>query len=384
MRIGIMLRHLDQHGGGVLVYTHNLLNELLSLKTEHEFVLLYRDPRLVGVYSGKSNISEVAIRVPSVLMWDQLAPLRAERREKLDIIFNPKYSLPLLARKPGVFVSHGLDWYVMPWGSKPIDRLNHRLLIPRYARKATAIVAVSNTTRDHLQQYLHVPSEKIQTIYLGVHEAFRGPVPRDVLDRIKRLYNLPDRYLLYAGQIYPPKNFGRLLQAYARVGPERGIRLVVAGEHTWLSEGELALIDRLGLSPWVIRMGWIGHRVLPAFYALAEGLLLPSLYEACPGPVLEAMAVGCPIVTANRYGTEELAANAAVLVDPESVDSIEQGIRLVLDDPDLRQSLVEAGFVRSAEFTYEKCARQTLQLLEAVAKRSFRGEAALSTLVDAV
>jgi glycosyltransferase involved in cell wall biosynthesis len=205
-----------------------------------------------------------------------------------------------------------------------------------------------------------------------------------MLDRIKRLYGLPDRYLFYAGQIYPPKNFGRLLQAYARVGPEKGIRLVVAGEHTWLSERELALIEELGISSWVMRMGWIGHRVLPAFYGLAEGLLLPSLYEACPGPILEAMAVGCPIVTSNRYGTKELAGNAAVLVDPESVDSIAQGITLLLDDADLRASLVEAGRERAAEFTYEKCARQTLQLLEAVAKRSFRGEAALSTLVDAV
>src|ERR1700741_1211842 len=144
MKIGIMLRHYNQHGGGVWVYTRNLLREMLALDTPHEFVLLYQDPRLVGTYSNGNHVREIAIEAPFTLLWDQLAVWQAGKKEKLDLIFNPKYSLPLMAGCRTVFVCHGLDWYVMPWGSKWIDRLNHRYLLPRYAHKADAIISISN------------------------------------------------------------------------------------------------------------------------------------------------------------------------------------------------------------------------------------------------
>ena len=366
MKIGIMLRHLDQHGGGVLVYTRNLLRELVALDSPHEFVLIYRNPQLLGTYRHHPRVQEVVVEAPNVLLWDQLAVRRVEKREKLDFIFNPKYSLPLLAECKTVFVCHGLDWFVMPWGSRWIDRLSHRYLIPRYAHKADAIIAVSHTTREHVMRYLGVSERRVSTVYLGVDDAFRKTIEQEKLEEIRRMYQLPKRFFLYCGQIYPPKNFGRLLQAYARVGPEMGISLVVAGTHTWLCADELALIDKLGISSCVIRPGWIDRDTLPAFYALAEALLLPSLYEACPSPILEAMSSGCPVVTANRYGTQELAGEAAVLVDPENVENIAEGIRQVAMDADLRVRLIEAGRKRADGFSWNKCARETLQVLEKV------------------
>jgi glycosyltransferase involved in cell wall biosynthesis len=112
--------------------------------------------------------------------------------------------------------------------------------------------------------------------------------------------------------------------------------------------------------------GWIEQDDLAAIYEMAEALLLPSLFESCGLPVLEAMAAGCPVVTADRYGTKELAENAAVLVDPESVDSIVAGIERVLDDQGTRTRLIEAGRVRSADFRWSRTARETLAVLEHV------------------
>jgi glycosyltransferase involved in cell wall biosynthesis len=366
MKIGIMLRHYDQHGGGVWVYTRNLLRELLALDTKHEFVLIYRNPKFVGTYSNGGNIREVAIWAPHITLWDQFAVRWVERQEKLDLIFNPKYSIPLTSRVRTVFVSHGLDWYVMPWASKWIDRVNHRFLFPRYARKADAIIAVSNTTRQHLIEYLNLEKSKIHTVYLGVGEEFKKLVLPEKLENVKASYKLPDRFFLYVGQIYPPKNFGRLIKAYAQVGPQMGIHLVVAGEHRWLSGEEIALINQLDLSRWVVRAGWIDHTDLPSFYTLAEVLLMPSLYEACPSPPLEAMACGCPVVTSNRFGTKEIAGDAAILVDPENIGSIAQGIRTIVTDLSHRQSLIEAGHNRVNNFSWEKCAQDTLKVLEIV------------------
>jgi glycosyltransferase involved in cell wall biosynthesis len=367
VRIGVMLRHYDQHGGGVKVYTQRLLGALLDLRSKHEFVFLYRNPALLGTYRSEPSVEEVALPARSVLSWDQLAVPAAVRRHGIDLLFNPKYSIPLRASCPAVWVCHGLDWYVMPWGSRLVDRLSHRFLVPRYASRADAIIAVSEITRQHVMHYLPVPAERVVTVYSGVDDVFRRPRDETRLQQIRTKYALPERFLLYAGAVYPPKNFTRLIQAYAQVGPARGIPLVIAGgENRFLSEEELREPERLGIADWVRWPGWVEQEELAGFYALSEALLLPSLFESCGLPVLEAMAAGCPVVTADRYGTKELAEGAAVLVNPESVDSIADGIRRVLDDTDLRARLVAAGRDRSREFHWRRCATETLGVLERV------------------
>jgi glycosyltransferase involved in cell wall biosynthesis len=375
MRIGVMLRHYDQHMGGVRVYTHKLLQALLELRSGHQFVLLYRNPALVGTHAGDPQVEEVVVPGRSFLGWDQIAVPAAVRRHGIDLLFNPKYSIPLRVRCPSVWVCHGLDWYVMPWASRFVDRLSHRFLIPRYASKAAAIIAVSEITRGHVMQYLHVPPERVTTVYSGVDDVFRGPFDDSRLREVRAKYSLPDRFLLYAGAIYPPKNFTRLVRAYARVGPERGIPLVVAGgENRFLSEREIREPEVLGIAEWVHRPGWVDQDDLAAFYALAELLLLPSLFEACPLPLLEAMAAGCPVVTADRYGTKELSEGAGVLVNPENVEEIAGGIRRVLDDTAFRSELVAAGRQRSRDFTWRRCATEVLRVFERV--RPDRGQAA--------
>ena len=362
MKIGIMLRHYNQHGGGVKVYTTGLLEELLLKDRSNEYVLLYNDANLVGTYPYP-NVKEVALSVPSKFLWDQWAVKKAVEQENIEVLFNPKYALPLWAKCKTVFVCHGMDWYVMPWGSKFTDRINHRFLMPRYADKASAVIAVSDTARAHAMTYLKIPSDQIHTVYLGLDERFKKTLDANGLAHIQKKYSLPEQYFLYVGQIYPPKNFGRLLTAYAEIGPAMGVPLVVAGEHRWLSGHELALIEKYDISSWVIRPGWIGRDELPAFYALASALLLPSLYEACPSPPLEAMASGCPVLTSNRGGTKEIAGNAALLVDPESVVSIRHGMERIIKDTDLRNQLIKLGRERAGQFSWEKCAEETLKIL---------------------
>ena len=362
-----MLRHYDQHMGGVRVYTRKLLEAMLDLGSGHEFVFLYRHPALVGTHAGDPQVQEVALPARTFLGWDQVAVPRAVRRHRIDLLFNPKYSIPLRAPCPSVWVCHGLDWYVMPWASRFVDRLSHRFLVPRYAARADAIIAVSEVTRQHVLQYLPVAADRVFTVYSGVDDVFRRSPDPERLRAVRAKYALPERFLLYAGAIYPPKNFTRLVRAYAAVGPERGIPLVIAGgENRFLSERELREPEALGIGDWVRRPGWVDQEELAAFYALAEALLLPSLFESCGLPVLEAMAAGCPVVTADRYGTKELAEGAALLVDPESVDSIAAGIRRVLDDADLRGELVAAGRERSRSFEWRRCAAETLRVLERV------------------
>lgn len=371
MRIGVMLRHYDQHGGGVRTYTRELLAAMFALDSRHEFVLLYRNPALIGTYAGKCRVTERLVSGATVIDWDQIGVPLAVRKLGIDVLFNPKYSMSLGVSCPTAWVCHGLDWYVMPEASRFIDRLSHRWLVPRYAAKADAIIAVSEITREHVMQFLHVAPQRVHTVYSGVNSSFRAPLAAADLDAVRERYRLPERFVLYAGAVYPPKNFTRLVQAYARSGPSRGVPLVIAGgENRFLSEDELKEPERLGLGDWVRWAGWVPSEHMPAFYRLADALLLPSLFESCGLPVLEAMAADCPVVTSDRYGTKELAEGAAVLVDPESVDNIAEGIGRVLDDAQLRVRLTEAGRQRVGRFTWKRCAADTLKVLEGVARRA--------------
>jgi len=371
MRIGVMLRHYDQHGGGVRTYTRELLAAMFALDGPHEYVLLYRNPALVGTYGRAPRVTEQHVAGRTVISWDQLGVPCAVRKFGIDVLFNPKYSMSFAVNCPTAWVCHGLDWYVMPEASRFIDRLSHRWLVPRYAAKADAIIAVSEITREHVMHFLHVAPERVHTVYSGVNTSFRMPLAAADLGAVRERYRLPDRFVLYAGAVYPPKNFTRLVQAYARSGPPRGVPLVIAGgENRFLSEEELKEPERLGLGDWVRWAGWVPSEDMPAFYRLADALLLPSLFESCGLPVLEAMAADCPVVTSDCYGTKELAEGAAVLVNPESVENIAEGIGRVLDDPKLRVRLTTAGRERVARFTWRRCAAETLEVLERVARRA--------------
>jgi glycosyltransferase involved in cell wall biosynthesis len=367
MRIGIMLRHYDQHGGGVRVYTHRILRAMLDLDTAHEFVFLYKDPRLIGTYAAEPRVTEVALP-GNILWWDQIEVPRAIAKHRIDVLYNPKYSLPLRAGCPAAWVCHGLDWYVMPWASRRIDRLSHKFLVPRYARKADAIIAVSNITREHVIEYLPIPPQRVVTVYSGVDDSFRRTWGAEQRAQLRERYDLPSRFFLYSGAIYPPKNFTRLVQAYAQVGPVNGIHLVIAGgENRFLSEHELKVPQSLGLGSWVKWLGWVEPALLPGLNQMAEVLLLPSLFESYGLPIVEAMASGCPVLTSNRFGTREIAGDAALLVDPESVDDIAAGMRRLILEPALRARLIAAGTERVQPLTWRRCAAETLQVLENIA-----------------
>ena len=367
MRLGIMLRHFDQHEGGVKVYTREIVRSMIELNRQHEIVLLFRNRQRLGTYQGVDGVREVLLEGGSILYWDQIKVPRAVRKFGIDVLFNPKYSIPLRAKCKTSWVCHGLDWYAMPQASPLLDRLSHRYLVPRYVAKADALISVSDITTEHLQKYLQVPRQRIHTVYSGLSDRFRTRLTPAQLDRIRQRFSLPSRFVLYCGAVYPPKNFTRLIQAYAKVGPAQGVPLVIAGGgNRYLSEHELDEPRRQNIADWVKWPGWIDNTDLPAFYQLADALLLPSLYESVGMPIMEAMASGCPVLTSDRFGTKEIAGDAAVLVDPESVDAIAGGIDRLLNDQELRATKIAAGLQRSERFTWTHTAGELLRVLESL------------------
>ena len=366
MKIGIMLRHIDQHGGGIRVYTQNLLRQMLALRSSHEFVLVYQNPELIGTYGDGERVREVSVRVPSPLLWDQLAVPWVERKEKLDVVFNPKFTIPFVSKAKKVFVFHGSEGFAIPDAYLWYDRWYIRTVAPIYARHADAIISVSHRVKDDVAKFTGVDPDKVFPIHNGYDPGtFHVIGDSNRQAAVRHEYQLPDQFILWTGQIYPPKNFGRLLKAFSQIKDELPHSLVIAGEERWRGKDDLRFVHELGIEGRVKFAGWVSHRDLPVLYNMADLFVLPSLHEGFGIPLLEAMASGCPVLTSTTCSPPEVVAGAGYLVNPLNVEEIANGIRNVLYDRLLRRAMVKKGLERVKFFSWDKCARETLNILEA-------------------
>lgn len=361
MRIGFMLRNLRERGG-IKVYTVNLLEELLALESGHEFIFLYDHASLLGTYAGQRQVEEVLVRFPTKLGWDQIAVPLAARRLGLDLIVNPKLSVPLLSSRPSVFTLHGAEQFAVPQVFAASDRFYTRIMMPIFCRRATAVISTTRMGVNEIVRYIGADRRKLHPVHEAAHPRFR-PLPAAELTAVKERYQLPDRFILFVGGLNPLKNFSNLLRAMALL--EDDVPLVAVGFLRWKYERDVALVEELGLRNRVRQTGFVPDEDLPAIYNLAALLVLPSLYEGFGIPILEAMACGCPVVTSRTGCGPEVAGQAAVLVDPHRPESIAAGIRRVLADPALAAELVRRGLDQAAGFSWQKAARESLAVYEA-------------------
>lgn len=367
MKIGIMLRHYEQQEGGVKVYTKKLLPLLFSLGSRHQYVLMYQNPKLLGTYAHYPNVEEVAVGMPGTVPWDQIAVPWMARKRQIDLIFNPKFTIPFFSKAKKMFVLHGSEWFVIPEHFKKHDQWYFNAFVPWYCRRADAFIAVSNAVKNDAVRHTGVNPDKVYPIHNGFDPVLFQPVrDRDRLLAVREKYNLPERFILWCGQIESRKNVARLLRAFALIKDEVPHHLVLAGQQRWSTRAELQTMNELNLGDRILFPGWIQHGDLPAVYSLAQLFAFPSLYEGFGIPLIEAMACGCPIVTADTCAPPEVLAGAGCLVDPLSVEGIAAGMRKVLLDAPLREAMIEKGLERAKAFGWDKCARQVLAVFDAL------------------
>ena len=179
MKIGVMLRHYEQQEGGVKVYTKKLLPLLLTMGSRHRYVFIYQNPKLLGTYAAHSNVEEIALGLPGTVHWDQLAVPWAARRHGLDLIFNPKFTVPFWGAQKKVFVLHGSEWFVIPEHFRRYDQWYFKIAVPLYCRRADAFIAVSHAVKKDVVEHTGVDPGKVVPIHNGFDPALFQPV-RDV------------------------------------------------------------------------------------------------------------------------------------------------------------------------------------------------------------
>jgi glycosyltransferase involved in cell wall biosynthesis len=391
LRIGLMLRAVDDVDGQG-IYIRKLCEALFELDSRNQYVAYYWRPDQSGRYGDQRNVREVVVPGRHKLLWDQVQVPLAARRDRLDVLFHHKFSIPLLAPCPTVVQQRGTEYWGHPefytgWSGR-VDRIYSRFMIPFYCRRAVRVLTNSDTLGDELVRYIRVPRTKLRTVYASADASFRPIADPAALDAVRGRYRLPpEPFLLMVvkghqviGQaggkpLTPRKNVSIAVQAY---GSMRARALAAGLTPPPLVILGLGIAERL--TPEVIAdhtdpaavhtPGFVEFEDMPALYSLARALVFPSRYESFGIPIVEAMACGCPVITATTSACPEVAGDAAILVDPDDVNGLSDAIYRVSHDDALAEDLRQRGLRRSAVFSWSASAKTLLAELEAAARHT--------------
>jgi glycosyltransferase involved in cell wall biosynthesis len=277
-----------------------------------------------------------------------------------------EHLLPPLHTTPSVFTVHDLIFHLFPQHHKRLNLWYLNATMPLFCRRADAIIAVSQSTKNDIVRHYGVDGRKITVIYEAAAPHFTPQAPEWV-EKVRQKYNLPDRYVLRVGTLEPRKNLIRVLEALHHLR-QRGdvLPLVLVGSKGWLYEGFFRRLTELHMEDQVILPGYIPDEDLPAVMSGAAMLIEASLYEGFGLPVLEAMASGTPVVCSSAGSLPEIGGNAARYFSPGQVGEMAAQISVVWKDVDLQQAMREAGIARAAQFSWTRAAAETLTVYQRV------------------
>lgn len=304
-------------------------------------------------------------------LWSQAAlPLKLiVDTPKPDVFYAPVHYAPRYCPVPLVVGIMDLSYIHFPELFKPTDLYKLKNWTKYSVQKAHGVIAISQSTKSDILKTYDIDPQNVHVVYPGVNSELRV-----LMKKLSPKYGIQKDYILYVGTLQPRKNIVRLIEAFHQIKNDElriaNLQLVIVGKKGWLYDEILGKAKELGIEKDVVFTGFVPDDELPVLYASAQCFCLPSLYEGFGFPVLEAMQYGCPVVASNVSSLPELVADAGILVDPKSVDSIAQGLKDVLIlKPEDRKKLIEKGKKRASTFTWERAARETIGILEMVGNK---------------
>ncbi len=370
MRIAIDARAFWWTGIGR--YIRNIVREFAKDSRGHEFTLLVPEGREDEVAkelgdTSKRFFSYVGVEPSYYSLKEQTRFLMQLNRLNVDLVHFTHFNVPLFYRKPYVVTIHDITRFIFP-GQKSqslLQQIAYEVIFANAVRRARTLIAVSQTTLDDMRGLPILIPNNVRVIYEGIDPEFLAPVTPLSNQKLRLLLGTDKSYVLYVGVWMSHKNLVRLLQAFEMVRvqyPE--MQLVITGKPVPGYSNLIQYVQEHGLEKNVVFPGFVPASLLPALYANASLLVLPSLYEGFGLPPLEAAACGTPVVTSNVSSMPELVRDAAQYVNPESVEDISRGIITALSDPQYAGRLVAKGLARSREYRWETTAREHIRTYE--------------------
>lgn len=359
MRIAIDARLTGYIRGGTSRYTVQLVHALAALETGDELILLESRRGTVDLM-WPATARRLRLATPPHHRFEQIALPLELLRLPADLLHSPDFIPPFRRRYRSVITIHDLAFLRYPHLLTP-ESARYYGQVGRAVESADQIIAVSEATRRDLLELLPADPDRVTVVHEAASPDCRPLDPVEV-ERWRSELGLPREFVLFVGTLEPRKNLPTLLKAFSRVGKDCRVPLVVVGGRGWLCEEVFATRDALGLNQEVLFAGTVPGKQLVYYYNCATCLVLPSLYEGFGLPVLEAMACGTPVIVSNLSSLPEIAGDAAITVDPTDVDGLAGALAVLLSDEELRARLRRLGIKRAGSFSWERAARETMEV----------------------
>lgn len=378
LRILIDFSQIPIKRTGAGVYAENLVRELRPLlgPDDHLFLLVQSDETVLRqIVPADSNTQFISI--PSAIFRNRLALLLFEQImlpwiilvHRVDLLHSLHYTMPLWAPAARVVTFHDLTMILWP----QLHTRGRRLVMPVFMRiawkLADAIISVSEATQKDAER-IFAASPRLRGITpLGVRmDAFARLSQPEIEEGLAKL-EVRRPYFLFLGTIEPRKNVTRLIQAFEALAtkyPE--CSLVLAGMWGWNCEPVMHALASSPVCERIRHLGYVSSQARHILLAGCTGLIYPSSYEGFGLPVLEGMAAGVPVVTSNVSSLPEVAGDAALLIDPSSVEDFSTAMERLLADPDLADEYSRRGLERARTFSWQRTARTTYDIYKAAAR----------------
>lgn len=369
--VALELQPCVKQRSGVGVYTYELARRLNS-NTEISY------SGNVFNFMNKLNIekelSELSFSINTNLampygvyrrIWKYL-PISYNRlfHSKADIYHFFNYIVPPRIKGRVITTIHDLAYLLYPETMDPKNLKRITDDIEYSINRSDVVIAVSEYTKQLILEKYDVPESKVKVIY----NSFSISKEVTSYDILKSKYDLFEPYILYVGNLEPRKNISRLIEAFSSLKHNEKIphKLVIVGQKGWLFDDIFKTLEDIGIKDDVIFTGFVDDKDKTSFYKNADTFVYPSLYEGFGIPILEAMAMGTPVVCSNTSSMPEVGGDAAVYVDPLSVDSIAEGIWSVLSDKELADSKIKLGYEQIKKFSWDDSARKLEEIYKSI------------------
>ena len=340
-------------------YTSEILKRLHKT-SRHSYSLLLKSDPLSHMPPENKNWQYQVLKPTRA--WTRLAlPLHLLTSRSYDTFFSPAHYLPPLTRCPSVVTVHDLAYEYFPSLFLKSDLYKLRSWTRKAVHQATKVIAVSQATKDDLVKLYKVPEEKITVVHNGYDSKLFNESNKVSKKAISNYQLKANNYILFLGTLQPRKNVIKLVQAF-RLLKESGYKgkLVLAGKVGWLAEDTLEVIKNSPDFKDIRLTGYVSASARQALYHYADVYCLPSLYEGFGVPVLEAMASGCPVIASDNSSLPEVVGKAGLLFNPADPADI---MRAILEIKAGRDKYIKRGLKHVKSFSWDKCARETLNIL---------------------
>ena len=370
MRIALNLLYLlPGVVGGTETYARSLIKALARQSDDNEYsVFLNRESAELDVTPG-DNFTRVICPINATnraarYSWEQGAMPLQLRRARPDIVHSLGYVIPLAARGPQVVTVHDVNYLGHKGWRTGVGRTAFRFFAERTVKRADRIIAVSRFSRDEIVKHMNVAPDKVTVVHSAGRDALPGRKDDAGASDVVRSISRP--YIMAFSALSAHKNIPRLIAAFAKISSIVPHDLVLVG-HMPVKAGVRAEIEAAGGTDRVHFTGYIPEAEVAALLQNASLFAFPSLYEGFGLPLLDAQNAGIPVVCSSAGALPEIAGDSAILFDPHSEDAIANALKRGLLDTDLRQQLVERGHENARRFSWDRTARETLDVYYDVA-----------------